>query len=104
MKFLLIVIVLSMLIPSAYAIQQPIVADATCLLIDVAPYYDCNEILLIVVFDQKYPPRYNWVQDSWYEQDPDTESLGSAYRYMPIPDNLSWNDTKSVVLQHIVPP
>lgn len=92
----IITILLILPFPLANALQQPIIADVTCLLTNVAPYYDCSEVLLIVVFDQTFPPRYNWIEDRFYAQDlndPDIDpAYAIAYRHMPIPRDGSWDN------------
>lgn len=78
------------MIPSVYAIQSPMLINVTCILTDYKPYYNCDIPLVIVIFDQRYPPEWMWETDTWVEQDQDAEEccwFGQAYWEQPVPEN-----------------
>lgn len=87
---ILIIILLSLMVIPVYAIQEPLVLDATCTLILLEPYYDCSRPLFIIMFDQEFPPKYDNTNDTWYEQELTDEeccSYGTSYRNMVMPNH-----------------
>lgn len=76
---------------AAFAGHEPIIGQLACNLIWYPPYYDCREVLVILVFDQRYPPYYNSDTDTFFQQSTDEDrDLANAYFNVPNPTNSSW--------------
>ena len=61
---------------NAENIPEPILEQTECNLIRDAPFYDCSEFLLIIVFDVLYPPHLNMDTNEW---EPTQLAYGTVY-------------------------
>lgn len=88
----IIIILLILPFPLASALPELYIADVSCNLIEIYPYYDCSEILVILVYDVRYPPRYNATTDTFFAQiEGESKSLGFAYYNYPLPKDSLWD-------------
>ena len=91
----ILVISLILLIPLTsitYAdhLRIPWYTSVSCTWSAFYPFYNCDQPLFIVIFDERNPPRYNITADRWMSQDPDEPALAYAYYNKKVPVNATW--------------
>jgi len=90
--FLIVSLLLLPLTSVAYAdhLRTPWFAQVSCTWIAYYPFYDCTQALIILIFDERNPPRYNVTSDRFIPQDPDEPALAYAYYNKDVPINATW--------------
>jgi len=78
---LFFIIFIIFILVNVYALHNVIDFQVMCDLTDYEPYYNCDRPLLFIVFDQRYPPEWDWKTNLWVEQKPEDENkfFGQAY-------------------------
>ena len=93
MKSIIYLLVISLLlislVPITYAdhLRDPWFAEASCTWSANYPFWDCSEPLIILIFDERNPPRYNITSDRFIPQKESEPALAYAYYNKEVPEN-----------------
>jgi len=95
MKIIILLVtslILLSMVPIAYAdhLRMPYFASVSCTWMAFYPFYDCNQPLIILIFDERNPPRYNLTSDRFIPQEEDEPALAYAYYNKEVPLNATW--------------